>query len=41
LIEDKSLLSLDNGYEGLFVGDAVVKAIEYKNYINGESKDVE
>ena len=41
LIEDKSLLSLDNGYEGLFVGDAVVKAIEYKNYINGESMDVE
>lgn len=41
LIEDKSLLSLDNGYEGLFVGEAVIKAIEYKNYINGESKDIE
>ena len=41
LIEDERLLSLDNGYEGLFVGDAIVKAIEYKNYINGESYDVE
>lgn len=41
LIENESLLSLDNGYEGLFVGEAVVKAIEYKNYINGESMDVE
>ena len=34
-------LLLDKGYEGLFVGEAIVKAIEYKNYINGESIDVE
>jgi prophage antirepressor-like protein len=32
---------LGKEYEGLFVGEAVVKAIEYKNYMNGESMDVE
>lgn len=41
LIEDNSLLSLDNGYEGLFVGENKIIEIEYKNYINGESVDVE
>lgn len=39
-IEDAKKLVLDKGYEGLFVGDAVVKAVEYKNYVNGESKDI-
>ncbi len=41
MTENKNNLILDKGYEGLFVGDAVVKAIEYKNYINGKSVDVE
>lgn len=40
MTESKSDLILDKGYEGLFVGDAVVKGIEYKNYVNGESFDV-
>jgi hypothetical protein len=39
MIENKNDLKLDKGYEGLFVGDAVVKGIEYKNYVNGESRD--
>ena len=34
-------LILDKGYEGLFVGEAKVVAIEYKNYMSGESFDVE
>ena len=35
-------LILDKGYEGLFIGEAVIVAIECKNYIiNGESRDVE
>jgi hypothetical protein len=38
---DNNNLILDKGYEGLFVGDAVVKTIEYKNYTNGESIDVD
>jgi prophage antirepressor-like protein len=41
MTESKKDLILDKGYEGLFVGDAVVKAVEYKNYINGESIDIE
>lgn len=41
MTESDNNLILDKGYEGLFVGDAVVKAIEYKNYVNGESLDVE
>ena len=41
MTENRNNLILDKGYEGLFVGDAIVKAIECKNYINGESKDVE
>ena len=41
IIENVSALKLDKGYEGLFVDKAVVKTIEYKNYINGESVDVE
>ena len=41
MTENRNNLILDKGYEGLFVGDAIVKAIEYKNYINGESKDIE
>ena len=41
MTENRNNLILDKGYEGLFVGEAIVKAIEYKNYINGESKDVE
>ena len=39
--EDSSTMVLGKEYEGLFVGEAVVKAIEYKNYMNGESMDVE
>ena len=41
LIEDERLLLLDKGYEGLFVGENKIIAIEYKNYINGESIDIE
>lgn len=41
MTENNNNLPLDKGYEGLFVGEAIVKAIEYKNYINGESIDVE
>lgn len=41
IIENSNELKLDKGYEDLFVGDAVVKALEYKNYINGESLDIE
>ena len=41
LIEDEKFLSLDKGYEGLFVGKNKIIAIEYKNYINGESLDIE
>lgn len=41
LIEDERLLPLDKGYEGLFVGENKITAIEYKNYINGESYDIE
>ena len=41
MTENRNSLILDKGYEGLFMGDAVVKAIEYKNYVNGESIDVE
>ena len=40
MTENKNDLKLDKGYEGLFVGDVVVKGIEYKNYVNGESRDV-
>ena len=40
LIEDEKLLSLDKGYEGLFVGENKIIAIEHKNYINGESLDI-
>ena len=40
MTENKKDLKLDKGYEGLFVGDVVVKGIEYKNYVNGESRDV-
>lgn len=28
-------------YEGLFVGENKIVAIEYKNYVNGKTKDVE
>lgn len=41
LIEDEKLLTLDKGYEGLFVGKNKIIAIEFKNYINGESYDIE
>lgn len=41
VVEDKSMLTLDEGYEGLFVGENKIIDIEYKNYINGESVDVE
>ena len=41
MTENSNDLMLDKGYEGLFVGEAIVKTIEYKNYINGESVDVE
>ena len=41
MTENRNDLILDKGFEGLFVGDAVVKDIENKNYINGESIDVE
>lgn len=41
MTEDKETLVLDKGYEGLFVGEAKVVAIEYKNYMSGESFDVE
>ena len=41
MTENRNKLILDKGYEGLFVGEAIVKAIEHKNYINGESYDVE
>ena len=41
MTEDKGTLVLDKGYEGLFVGEAKVVAIEYKNYMSGESFDVE
>ena len=41
MTESKTDLILDKGYEGLFAGDAVIKAIENKNYVNGESVDFE
>lgn len=41
VIEDDSLLTLDQGYEGLFVGKNKIIKIEYKNYINGKSFDIE
>ena len=41
LVEDESKLTLDKGYEGLFVGESKIIAIEYKQLINGESIDVE
>ena len=41
LIEDEKLLTLDKGYEGLFIGENKIISIEYKNYINGESYDIE
>jgi len=41
MTENRNDLMLDKGYEGLFVGAAIVKTIEYKNYYNGESKDIE
>ena len=41
MTENNNNLLLDKGYEGLFMGEAIVKAIENKNYINGESMDVE
>ena len=41
LIEGERFLALDKGYEGLFVGENKIIAIEYKNYINGESLDIE
>ncbi len=41
LIENERLLPLDKGYEGLFVGKNKIIAIENKNYIDGESFDVE
>lgn len=40
LIEDEKLLTLDKGYEGLFVGKNKIIVIEFKNYINGESYDI-
>lgn len=40
LIEDEKLLSLDKGYEGLFVGKKKIIAIENKNYIKGKSYDI-
>jgi len=40
LVEDERLLSLDKGYEGLFVGENIIISIEYKNYINGDSYDI-
>ena len=40
LIEDERLLPLDRGYEGLFIGESKIIAIENKNYINGESVDI-
>ena len=33
-------LCRDKGYEGLFVGENKIIAIEHKNYINGESQDI-
>jgi hypothetical protein len=41
ILELRPLKTLDKGYEGLLVGKAIVMAIEYKNFINGESKDIE
>lgn len=41
MIENRNDLVLDKGYEGLFVGEAIVKGIDYKNYINGETIDIE
>lgn len=41
VIEDECYLALDNEYEGLFIGENIIIAIEYKNYINGESLDIE
>ena len=41
MTENRNNLILDKGYEGLFVGEAIVKGIDYKNYINGETIDIE
>lgn len=40
-IEVESLLAIDKSYEGLFIGENKITAIEYKNYINGESVDID
>ena len=40
ITENTNNLKLDKGFEGLFVGNVMVTAIEYKNYINGESVDI-
>lgn len=41
LVEDECCLTLDNEYEGLFIGENNIISIEYMNYINGESYDIE
>lgn len=41
MTESEKDLTLDKGFEGLFMGEAIVKAIEHKNFINGESLDIE
>ncbi len=41
MTEDHQDLILDRAYEGLFIGEAKVIAVEYKNYVNGETIDVE
>ena len=40
-LEDNDALVIDKGVEGLFCGEARITAIENKNFINGESFDVE
>jgi hypothetical protein len=41
LVQDNRMLTIGNEYEGLFVGENKIIDIEFKNYINGESFDVE
>lgn len=41
ITERQTDLILDRAYEGLFIGKTKVIAVENKNYINGESYDVE
>ena len=39
--ENTDNLVIGKEYEGLFVGENKIVAIEYKNFINGESQDIE